>query len=463
MESRNDQTRAPNFVVIGAGLAGLSATFELGRSNIPAVCWEASDDIGGLSRTIVYHGYRFDIGGHIFGKQSKEIFELWQNLMGNEFINTSYNIGMYFKGKIFILPLGFGEARKVIRTIGVTDFFYCLSSLLKRQFIRINDPLTLETHMRNRFGDRFFEFFFKPYLEKVWGLPCSHLDPEGSTTVSNANIKAIIKSKISRESNNSAGKWYPRFGAGEIPAALYKSASNNGIIFKSNSKVVGLLRENNRIVKAVIQTTDAKEIIPVSDIISSIPLKDLVQIISPELPGDIRALADDLKYRSLIIVNFILNVDRIQFGCINVQDPDLKISRIHCFKKWSLDMVPDPSKSSLECEFFVSEEDELWQGPDSYVIDLAKKEVVSMGLLTEEDILCSCVVRIPKAYPLLTSGTKSNVERILTELEKIENLKSVGRFGLHRYQSMAEDSLSGLVAARSFTRRIIPDTPHPIR
>ena len=53
-------------LIIGGGPSGLTAAYQCGKKNMPAVCFEADSILGGISRTVKYKGYRFDVGGHRF-------------------------------------------------------------------------------------------------------------------------------------------------------------------------------------------------------------------------------------------------------------------------------------------------------------------------------------------------------------------------------------------------------------
>src|SRR5580693_6784537 len=69
-------------VIIGAGPAGLTAGLELlRRSDVKPILLEASQEIGGISRTIKYKGNRMDIGGHRFFSKSDRVMEWWMELM----------------------------------------------------------------------------------------------------------------------------------------------------------------------------------------------------------------------------------------------------------------------------------------------------------------------------------------------------------------------------------------------
>jgi protoporphyrinogen oxidase len=72
-------------VIIGAGPAGLTAALELlRRTDIKPIILEASDEIGGISRTIRYKGNRMDIGGHRFFSKSDRVMQWWMGLMPPE-------------------------------------------------------------------------------------------------------------------------------------------------------------------------------------------------------------------------------------------------------------------------------------------------------------------------------------------------------------------------------------------
>ena len=79
----------PNAVIIGAGPAGLTAAYELSKLGIGSTVLEADRQVGGLSRTVNYNGYRFDIGGHRFFSKVPLINELWKEILGEDFLLQS--------------------------------------------------------------------------------------------------------------------------------------------------------------------------------------------------------------------------------------------------------------------------------------------------------------------------------------------------------------------------------------
>ena len=69
-------------VIIGAGPAGLTAALELlRRTDVKPIVIEASDAVGGISRTVNFNGYRIDLGGHRFFSKSDWVMNWWQDIL----------------------------------------------------------------------------------------------------------------------------------------------------------------------------------------------------------------------------------------------------------------------------------------------------------------------------------------------------------------------------------------------
>ncbi|MGZ8245230.1 FAD-dependent oxidoreductase, partial [Methylomagnum sp.] len=85
-------------VIVGAGPAGLTAAYELGRQGASAVVLEASEEMGGLSRTATHRDYRFDIGGHRFFSKLPVVNELWREVLGEEFLERPRLSRIHYRG-----------------------------------------------------------------------------------------------------------------------------------------------------------------------------------------------------------------------------------------------------------------------------------------------------------------------------------------------------------------------------
>ena len=72
----------PRAAIIGAGPAGLTAAYLLCEAGWKVTVFEADPEyVGGISRTVNYKGFRFDIGGHRFFSKAKEVEDFWSMIL----------------------------------------------------------------------------------------------------------------------------------------------------------------------------------------------------------------------------------------------------------------------------------------------------------------------------------------------------------------------------------------------
>src|SRR5438874_1507143 len=163
-------------VIIGAGPAGLTAGYLLSKEEVDLVVLEADPIyVGGISRTVTYNGFHFDIGGHRFFSKAKEVEDLWTEILPNDMLVRPRSSRIYYRGKFFSYPLKAGEA---LSKLGVVEATRCVLSYLKARLLPVKNPLSFEDWVVNRFGRRLFNIFFKTYTEKVWGMSCKEISAD---------------------------------------------------------------------------------------------------------------------------------------------------------------------------------------------------------------------------------------------------------------------------------------------
>ena len=163
-------------IVVGAGPAGLTAAYELSKQRAPVVVLERDPEyVGGISRTVNYKGFHFDIGGHRFFSKSREVENLWTEIAGPDMLERPRSSRIYYRGKFYTYPLKPFEA---LSKLGLLESALCMLSFAKARLAPIDNPQTFEDWVSNQFGERLFRIFFKTYTEKVWGMSCKEISAD---------------------------------------------------------------------------------------------------------------------------------------------------------------------------------------------------------------------------------------------------------------------------------------------
>src|SRR5204862_66393 len=162
--------------IIGAGPAGLTAGYILSKEAVDVVVLEADPVyVGGISRTVTYKDFHFDIGGHRFFSKSKAVEDLWTEILPDDMLVRPRSSRIFYRGKLFSYPLKAGEA---LFKLGPVEAARCMLSYLKARMRPIIKPRSFEDWVTNQFGKRLFNIFFKTYTEKVWGMSCKEISAD---------------------------------------------------------------------------------------------------------------------------------------------------------------------------------------------------------------------------------------------------------------------------------------------
>jgi protoporphyrinogen oxidase len=449
--------------VIGAGPAGLTAAYCLTKEARSVVVIERDPVyVGGISRTVSYKGFLFDIGGHRFFSKSKEVVALWREILPADFITRPRLSRIYYGGKFFSYPL---KAFEALFKLGVFTSGACMASYAYAKLFPIAPARSFHQWVRNQFGERLFQIFFKTYTEKVWGLSCDEISADwAAQRIKGLDLATAVISGLKRSLHIAGDKktggdtvktliesfQYPRRGPGMMwEAAARKVKARGGRILMGRELLAlefDAARNLWRIEAAGADGT--RESYTARHVISSAPLRDLVARIKPAPISLLHARA--LRYRDFLTVALMVRGHELfPDNWIYVHDPSVKVGRVQNFRSWSPEMVPD-GMSCLGLEYFCFEGDGLWNTPDGELIALAKKEVAQVGLVSAADVVDACVVRQPKAYPVYDDDYRENVAAIRRDLEgSYPTLHLVGRNGMHKYNNQDHAMMTAMLTARN--------------
>lgn len=445
-------------VIIGAGPAGLTAAYELCKEGVESVVLEKDTVVGGISRTVNYKGYLFDIGGHRFFTKVKAVDEMWREVLGEKkFLRRGRLSRIYYNKKFFYYPL---KATNALLGLGIFNSFLMLGSYIKAQMFPIKNEVSFEDWISNRFGKRLYNTFFKTYTEKVWGIPCNEISADWAAqrikglslieTIKNALLSAqpTDKTKVIKTLIDAFD--YPEKGPGQMWEMVAESIQKRGSELKMKSNVEGIVWEKGKVTALEIEVDGKRETVAGTDFISSMPIQELVRKMKPEPPAEVMEAANKLGYRDFLTVSLIVNkADLFEDNWIYIHDSEVKVGRIQNFKNWSPSMVPDPNKTCLGLEYFCFEGDGLWTTPDEELVKLGAKELGILGLVDPKDVEDGAVVRMPKAYPVYDSVYVEAVNTIREFLTGLGNMYLVGRNGMHKYNNQDHSMLTAMLSVKN--------------
>jgi len=417
-----------NVAIIGAGPAGLTAAYHLAKHGVPVKVLEADEwQVGGISRTINYKGFRFDTGGHRFSSQSDRVAGLWKEILGDEMIEEPRSSRILFGGRLYSYPL---KPVEVLMNLGLAESGRCGLSYLKARAFPEKDPRSLEDWVTNQFGSRLFRILFKTYTEKVWGMRCKEISADWAVR---------------------DGVHCPRLGPGMMwERCAERVRRMGGEILMGHE--VSSCSWNSEVRQWRVECRTAggeSKVVQASHIVSSAPLKEFVASLRPVVSGRTLYAAQSLRYRDMLTVGLILpESGRFAANWIDVHEPSLLVGRIRNYKSWSLGMAPDPAYTCYGLEYFCNRGPGLWSFSDEDLIALAKKELEQAGLARAADVVDGCVIRQPKAYPVYHQGYAAHVATIREELqENYPTLHLVGRNGMHRFLNQDQAIKTALLSA----------------
>ncbi|MDE1468234.1 NAD(P)/FAD-dependent oxidoreductase [Aurantiacibacter sp. D1-12] len=449
--------------IIGAGPAGLTAGYLLTKAGKSvAIIEKDATYVGGISRTVEHDGYRFDIGGHRFFSKSQQVVDLWNEILPDDFIQRPRMSRIYYEGKFYSYPL---RAFEALRNLGLWRSAMCMLSYARYKLFPIREVKSFEDWTTNQFGQKLYSIFFKTYTEKVWGMPCDEMSADWAAqrikglSLWSAVVDGLKRSLGLNKLNDGSGKQaktlletfrYPRLGPGMMwEAARDKMiATGKGQLFM-DSELKQLASDGDNGWRMTAAGPDGDVVIKADHAISSAPMRQLGARLHP-LP-ETSLEASNLKYRDFLTVALMIkSEDLFPDNWIYIHDDKVQVGRVQNFRSWSPEMVPDEDVACVGLEYFCFEGDGLWSMKDEDLVELAKKEMAILGLVSPEKVIGGAVVRQEKAYPVYDEDYAANVDAMREELEaKHPTLHLVGRNGMHRYNNQDHAMMTAMLTVEN--------------
>ncbi|MDP2652617.1 MAG: FAD-dependent oxidoreductase [Candidatus Omnitrophota bacterium] len=450
--------------ILGAGPAGLGAALELVKHGVKdVVVLDRNAIVGGLARTEIFGGARFDIGPHRFYTKNKEIHALWHDLLKDDLRPVSRLTRICYNQKFFRYPV---QVFDVLYQLGPRESAEAAASYIKAHFTTKKEPQTFEDWVTQKFGRKLYQSFFKTYTEKIWGLPCHEIGAEwASQRIKGLDALTVLKNALRIQGRDPVKTLiqefdYPVKGAGQMYEAMAERLHQAGVKICLNSRVVSLEQGSDRI-KSVAVLDEKKERYQITarHYFSSIPLTHFFKMLDPPEPPAVQDAEKSLYYREHITVNLLIdgkNLFKDQW--LYIHSADVKTARVTNYNNFSEVMAGGENQTALSMEYFTFQNEALWQMSDGDLKRLAAEELACLGLVRKERIMQAWVVRETGAYPVYYRDYQPPFNVLKTRIDQFSNLSPIGRGGMYKYNNQDHATLSGMLAARNYLK--VSDVVH---
>ena len=418
--------------------------------------------VGGASATISKKGCLADFGPHAMHIKDTRygVIPFIRSFSGEKFVLKKRDIRMTIHNKILSHPLKIEEAlfrlnpflsAKILYDYGITALKNRISEIPEDSF---------KAWGIKRFGPTLYDLFFGSYTEKVWGVPAEKLSVKlAQQKVSNINVIEIIL-HILGISKKFQKKYFDKFGyyedgIGKIYEMIADKIRSMGVEIHTGTEIKDIHVKDNSVKEITFDKGGVEKKISCKELLSTIPLKYLVSYISPKMDNEVISKASSLRYRNLVLCNFIIGQGSFTGSqWIYLLDKRFRFNRVSEQKNLSVKTAPE-GKTVLSFEI-CCDYDDIWNSNEKELHDIAIKDLELLGVPRKKvDGFFS--LRLEDAYPIYDLSFSENVASVKDSLEKIRNLYIFGRQSLFLNNDMHDSMEMGFMLAEALGKGINPE------
>ncbi len=421
-------------VVLGAGVTGLTAADALARRFGPRiVVLERELAPGGLAQSFSRGPWTFDLGSHrIHEGYDPEALRLVRELCGADLLQRQRRGRIHLAGRFLPYP---PSPLDIVCSYGPRQGYRFLHDLLAgrfRHFVNGADLQTFESYCIARVGQSLYHHFYRPYAEKLWGLPASEVSFEpAASRVKRFEIRSLWKA-VERlfGGDPTPSYYYPARGIGQITESLRRRVLASGGQLLLGCDLERLtLRDDRHIESLTFRQGDGTRVeLPVAALIATIPLDQLHGLVRLESEGGVPP-PFDLRWRGLRIL-YLLTARRRPSATETYYFPESRlligrVSELHLYSP----ALNQGDLAALTIEIPCSVSDRVWSLDEARLAEHCLGELEALEILApaprEQDEFFSR--RLPQVYPVYERGWRRRYDRIQARLGSIDNLFPIGR------------------------------------
>jgi protoporphyrinogen oxidase len=435
-------------VVLGAGPAGVAAAYYAARAGHRVVVLERAAGPGGLAGSFEVCGVRVDYGSHrLHPATDPAILATLHDLLGDELEERPRNGRIRLGGRWIVFPLRIGDlARRLPPSFAAAALADAATGALRRARRARAD--TFAEVLRAGLGPTMCDRFYFPYARKIWGVePAALSGEQARRRVSASSPSRLVRRLLHGTRDGKSTFFYPRGGYGRMSETLAEAAEKAGAQVRYGETVTRLeLRAGGVRVHsasgAVVEAARAWSTLPVS----------MLTRLVPTAPAHVRAAADRLEFRALLLVYLVLDVDRYTpFDAHYLPEPSTPVTRVSEPKNYRSGGDP-PGRTVLCAELPCFRDDDLWRADDGALGRLVVEGLRGVGLPEARPQQVE-VRRIPFAYPVYRAGYEATFATLDHWASAQPRLLTFGRQGLFAHVNTHH----ALAMARAAAGALRPD------
>ncbi len=429
-----------NLHILGGGPAGLTTGYYAKKHNFNFTIFEAGEHAGGNCRTLKIKGenckfrilqsgdFRFDTGAHRFHDKDPQVTEEVRTLLGNDLMRVEAPSEIFFEGKFYQFPLHLSDLTQKLETKTLLKIMWEQLHNSRKKYAENFTDFAI-----NQYGKTLAERFLLNYSEKLWGAPSHSL----STTIAGNRLKGLDLRSFLRSAlfgtpqnpNHLDGSFfYPRHGIGMISDKLCEFIGKRHI--KLQHRISRLIHKDGKI-EHIVLNDDIE--IQASTVINTLPLTLSIRMLDPSPPPELRAIADRIKYRHLMLCVFCLNREAFSPNAsLYFPGEEFPFTRLYEPKNRSTEMAPK-GQTVIVLELPCYSDDTIWNMSEAALQTKVWEALQNVKTLSSEEIIHHQTYKLPFAYPVLEVGFEERVRHLVKYFETFKNLHLTGRNSLFRY------------------------------
>jgi protoporphyrinogen oxidase len=457
-------------LILGGGLAGLSCAYEMAKAGIRVTVLEREPVVGGMANSFE-EGDRatageedsdywcFDYGPHRFHTKEKELLKHVQEVLGDNKVWANRLSRIVLFGKFFDYPL---QAKNILKSLNPFTILACMLDYSWVRFLEVTRIRRLKDRnfaewVTRRFGKRLARIFFVQYTEKAWKMPATEISADwASQRITLLNLRDTIVKTLRRPGKGNTPRTlvtefvYPKLGGiGELARGYKRKIEEMGGTVLTDSPAIKVHVKDGLVEKIEYQQNTERLFMTADEYISTIPVTAMAKSVVPAPPDEVKQAIRSLDYVAIVFVYLKINKPQVSpDNWVYLPEKHLTVHRISEFKNFSPYCAPK-NKTMICAEITCRVGDEIWKADIDTLREIAIKDLSSVNLIKEEEVIDAFTRRVPFAYPVYDLHYTGHLQKIMKFVHGITNLRSGGRQGLFRYNNMDQSIEMGRLMAQS--------------